>query len=609
MHDRPILSLCLSTAVLTAAARGAPAGDQLTPIDLRNVEVGGEIGRRIDVTVRNNLLVLDVDKDFLAPFKAPKRQGGYIGLGKLIDALAHFAAYTDDAKVIALKKRVVAETIETQAPDGYIGILAPNKRVWTLWDVHEMAYLIYGLASDHRLFGGKASLDAARRLADYVIARWSAEPDRKPGSGAITLHMAVTGLESALLAMHERTKDPRYLDFGVKFRRLVEWDYPIVLGRWGDIGGHAYTYLCRCVAQLRLQRLQPRPQLLGPSRRVMDFLTQRDGMVITGTCGDHECWHDTQAGTINLGETCATAYLVRWLDELLRLRGESTYGDLMERSVYNALFAAQSPDGRRIRYYSPFDGPRSYFKGDTYCCPCNYRRIVAELPRMIYYRAGGRLAVNLYTASTVKIALDDATSLTVRQETDYPNSGRVILRLDPSRPARFPVWLRIPQWCGKATVTVNGAPTGEPVRRGAFYTVEREWRAGDRVELDMPMSWRLVRGRKAQAGRVAVMRGPMVFCLSRTRNKALGDMDLRLITLDPSSLTGPTPDESVRPNGIACEIRSWPPGSWYPQAKPSLKLTLTEFPDPTGRATYFNVPNPHADGLVDDELIRPAALR
>ncbi len=243
---------------------------------------------------------------------------------------------------------------------------------------------------DYRFFGEKASLEAARKLANYLIDRWSADPDRKPGGGTITVHMAVTGVESAMLALHNATQDRRYLDFCVQMRKLPDWNARIVTGRHGPIEGHAYAHMCRCIAQLRLDRLQPDQRLLKPAHDVIDFLTGHNGLVITGACGDHECWHDTQEGTLNLGETCATSYLIRMLDELLRMEGKPLYGDLMERAIYNALFAAQSPDGRQIRYYSPFDGPREYFKGDTYCCPCNYRRIVAELPGMICYRAARR---------------------------------------------------------------------------------------------------------------------------------------------------------------------------------------------------------------------------
>lgn len=604
------------TAAKTATAVGIVVGlfvsghamgqQPFQTLDVRRVKVGGEIGRRIDVTLHNNLLVLKADEDFLKPFQTKRRKGGYIGLGKLIDSLVRLAAHTGDQKAVARKNHVVADTIATQEPDGYIGIMAKSSRMWPLWDVHEMGYLIYGLTSDYAFFGEKKSLEAARRLADYVIEQWSAKPDAVPGGGEITLHMAVTGLDTALLALSEQTGDAKYRDFLVKARTIHEWNYPIVRGRWGDIGGHVYTYLCRCIAQLRLREYRPNDaNLLRPTRRAWEFMTKGNGMVVTGTCGDHECWHDTQAGTMNLGETCATAYLIRWLDQRMRMAPDAKYGDVMERAIFNALFAAQSPDGRWIRYYSPFEGKRSYFKGDTYCCPCNYRRIIAELPAMIYYRTTDGLAVNLYTPSQASLELADGTVVKLRQKTDYPNSGRVVLRVDPAKTKRFEVRLRIPAWCDRATVAVNDKPVEGNPKGGSFFALRRVWKAGDALTLDMPMKPRLVRGRRAQAGRVAVLRGPVVFCLNPDRNEKTKKIDLQIITIDPTTLTGPIKDETVRPNGMAITIEAWPPGSWYPMAKKSLKLTLTEFPDPGGRATTFHVPNPNAESFVDDELLSP----
>jgi DUF1680 family protein len=597
--------LRLAFALGLTFCAAAPAADRLRPLDLRQVTVGGEIGRRIDVTLHNNLLVLNVDRDFLAPFEKKSLKGGYIGLGKLIDAAVRLAAYSHNPQALALKKRLVAETLRLQEPDGYLGVLRPEARVWDLWDIHEMSYLVYALASDDRFFHEAGSLAAARRLADYILEHWSAEPERKPGGGRITVHMAVTGLENALLALYAQTADPRYLDFVRTFRRLPEWQDRIVVGRWGTIEGHAYAHLCRTVAQLRLYRLGADPRLLGASQRVIDFLTRGNGLVVTGACGDHECWHQSQQGTINLGETCATAYLVRLYDELLRMQADSRYGDLMERSIYNALFAAQSPDGRRIRYYSPFDGPRVYFDGDTYCCPCNYRRIVAELPTMIYYQPDDGLTVNLYTASSARMKLAGGVELAVRQTTDYPRSGQVALEINPARPVKFTLRLRVPRWCPAAKISVGGQPLDAPAKPGTFVALDRTWKAGDRVTLDLAMPWRLVRGRQAQAGRVVIMRGPMVYCLSRARHPALAKVDLRLLTLDPASLEGPQPDAAL-PGGVACRAKAWGPGRWYPHAKPDLALTLTEFPDPTGEAVYFNVPNPNAAAIVDDELATAA---
>jgi DUF1680 family protein len=598
----PLVSILLVQSLFSPALRAA---DALLPVDIRKVRVEGEIGRRIDVTCNNNLMVADLDKDFLAPFKVKDLDSGYIGLGKTIDAAVRLAAYTGDPKVLERKNHLVAETLSAQEPDGYIGMLKPGARVSALWDVHEMGYIVLGLVSDYRFFGDKKSLEGAAKLADYIVDRWPSQPDNKIGGGRITEYMAVTGVESAMLALHQASGEKKYLDFCVKVRQLAEWDASIVTGRWGQVEGHAYAHMCRSIAQLRLHRIQPEAQLLQAADDVVEFLAAKDGLVVTGTSGVNECWQDSQEGIGNLGETCATAYLVRLLDELLRMRADSQYGDLMERSIYNALFAAQSPDGRQLRYYVPFDGPRVYFDRDTYCCPTNYRRIVAELPQMIYYQADNGLAVNLYAPSEAEFGLQDGLSVKLRQETDYPHSGHVVLRVDPSKPSSFNVKLRIPAWCHDASVRINDEEAIQKPQPGQFLSVNRSWKKGDVVTLDMPMPVRLVKGRKAQQGRVAIMRGPVVFCLNPSQNDKLKDIDLRLITLDPDSLEGPFPDDSVHPGGLKCRARAWSPGRLPGTTEPDLELTFTEFPDPGGESVYLKIPNPNDKHLVDDELVKP----
>ena len=142
--------------------RALCAADRLAPLDLRHVTVGGEIGRRINVTVHNNLLQLKVDEDFLKPFRERKSTDEFVGLGTLLDATVQFAAYTGEPKVLALKRYLTREIIKLQAPDGYLGTMKPEGRMWSLWDIHEMGYLVYGLCSDYELFGERASLASAR---------------------------------------------------------------------------------------------------------------------------------------------------------------------------------------------------------------------------------------------------------------------------------------------------------------------------------------------------------------------------------------------------------------------------------------------------------------
>ena len=515
MQRMNITTLALLSVVscsLTVTSLGA--ADALVPLDLRTVKVGGELGRRIDITINNNLLVLDADRDFLSPFQKKTNDSGYIGLGKLLDAAVKFAAYTADPRVVALKDHLIDKTIETQEPDGYVGTFRPASRVDGLWDVHEMGYVIWGLLSDYEYFGQQKSLRAARGAADYVLKNWSKIPDDWGQKTDVATNVAVTGLERTMLKLYRLTGEQSYLEFVTKRRALPDWDLDIVIGRRPGIEGHIYAFMSRCLAQLELYRTDPQDRLLRQTRHALDFMLHEDGCLITGGAGQCEIWTSDQDGRGELGETCATAYQLRVYDSLLRLQGESHYGDLMERTIHNTLFAAQSPNGRKLRYFSPVEGPRIYWDGDTYCCPCNYRRIVAELPLMVFYQGRGGCTVNLYVPGEASLKVGNHVSLDVRQETEYPRSGVVRLYLDPAEPVSFPLRLRIPAWAAGASVKVNGEDARVPVTAGTFCEIQRTWKKGDLVTLDMPMQWRLVRGRQRQAGRVAVMRGPLVFCLN-----------------------------------------------------------------------------------------------
>ncbi len=623
---RTILQHMLCIPFILAASEGGAAAvgrepdapnpdtktELMTPIGPGELHIDGEIGRRLDITVSNNLLALDTENVFLAPFRQRNLESGYIGLGKLIDATVRFAAYSRNAQVLELKNRLVAEAIKTQEPDGYIGILIPESRLWGVYDIHEMSYLVLGLTNDYKYFGEEASLTAARKLAGFIIGRWSAEPSRIPGPTGKRPNMygVTTGLDAALLTLYEQTNDQRYLDFCTTFEqyKLPEWNSTIKMDEPGkpynmDDERHCYIFMALCVAQLQLNDLQPNPQLFRQARQALDFLTRQDGLLISGSCSLNEAWHDSQVGSGNVSESCATAYLIRLLDRMLRLTGEPGYGNIMERAVYNALFAAQSPNGRHLRYFCPLEGNRAYFERDTYCCPNNFRRIMAELPGMVYYRSHGGVAVNLYTQSTANFDLGGGRSCTIRQETDYPASGFIKIIVTPSEEMEFPVRLRVPGWCEQATIVINGETPVNIASQGTFHEIRRIWKPGDAVTLDMDMPWRLVRGRKSQEGKAALMRGPIVYCLGGANNAELVQKygNLGDLILEPASLGMPVADTSVRPGGQKVLAKAWPPEGDV-GGTASLDVVLTEFVDPSGVATHFRIPD--SAKTVEDELVK-----
>ena len=601
----------VASFVLSASAEPVvpKVADALQPVALKQAELAGEIGRRISDLVYTNFMALDAENFFVAPFRTRPFTNGYhyVGVGKIIDAGSLFAAYTGDPKVAEKTRRLSDGVIGTRDADGYIGTFKPEpedrQNHWN-WVLHEQEYLLLGLTRNALLTQNEKVLQDARALADYVIRTFSKDPHPE--------QICTAGLPEAFLALYRATGDARYLDFAsgtrhgngtaeIKCASLRDWRQT-----FETKPAHVYVMLARCYAQTELYRLDGALALLDMSKYMRrELLRPGGGLNAVGSASDGEHFSYTQNGAGMIGESCVTAYLVRWLDSLMRLEGDLRYGDIMERTIYNALFAAQEPAGRRLRYFTPFTGARAYYNQDGFCCPGNYRRIVAELPQKVYYRcADGGVAVNLLTASkaTVQAGLD--ATVTLAQETDYPNSGHVVIRVTPSREIAFPLRLRIPRWCRGATVQLNGeAPV--PAASGAKpFEVLRSWKAGDKVTLELPMAWRFVKGHQLQEGKAALMRGPVVYCLGTAQNvEALKKYpNFSGIVVDTKSIGEPEPDTTVRPDGKKVKVGVWveAPGAWSKGA-PRETLTFTEYVDPTGIATFVHVLD--LGQAVEDELM------
>ncbi|MBX3241999.1 MAG: glycoside hydrolase family 127 protein [Chitinophagaceae bacterium] len=564
-------------------------------LHLNQVKVSGAIGTCINHTIDHNLLALDPEV-FLEPFRSKTLRGegysDYIGLGKLLDAAVRFAAYTQNEKVLQLKNKLIGQTIQTQEADGYIGTMVKTSRMWKLWDVHEIGYIILGLTTDYQFFNTASSLRAAKKLADYVIANWNSKPKDWQSWGQL-------GIENNILQLYRVSLDRRYLNFVTEKLNLPAWRIDLDLNTIGKT--HMYTDIDMCLAQFDLFAITSQQSLLQSGKLAAQFLLDRNGAVVTGAAGLWESWNTDQGGRKYLGETCATAYQIRLMDKLMQMEGNARYGDMMDRMLYNALFAAQSPDGRQLRYFIPMEGERVYFKHDTYCCPNNFRRIVADLPGMIFYQTANGVAVNLYSTSEANIQLSSKISLTLRQQTSYPATGNIKLDIEPSEPASFSVALRIPAWCNKAVVKINGTAHQQKIVAGSFLQLERHWQPGDQVTLQLPMSLRLVAGRVRQAGRVAVLRGPQVFCLNPQQQKQLANTDAADLTnfiIDPDSLELINEGEPVL-NSVSCKVKM---GDRLLTIGKPMELKLTPFPDPEGKVVYFRIPDLAA--AQPDELLK-----
>jgi len=609
---RPFLIKTMAVLTVTAACGDGIAprvADTLQPITLKQPELSGEIGRRINDLIYTNFMALDSDGVFISPFQSRPFTNGshYVGVGKVIDAGSLFAAYTGDQKVAEKTRRLIDGVLGTRDADGYIGTFKPepdghqNHRNWAL---HEQEYLLLGLTHNGLLTHDAKTLQDARALADYVIRTFSQDPHPE--------EICTAGLPEAFLVLYRVTGDKRYLDFAanarhgngtgeIKCASLRDWRQT-----FETKPAHVYVMLARCYAQTELYRMDGTPSLMDMSNYMRhELLRMGGGLNVAGSASDGEYFSYTQNGAGAIGESCVTAYLLRWLDSLMRLEGDLRYGDLMERTIYNALFAAQDPAGRKLRYFTPLTGPRVYFNQDGFCCPGNYRRIVAELPQKVYYRStDGALSVNLFTTSMATVTTSSDATVTVAQETDYPDTGHVVFRVTPSKEAAFTLRLRIPRWCRNATVTVNSeAPVSASPNAKAFE-LHRSWKAGDTVTLDMPMTWRFIKGHQLQEGKAALMRGPVVYCLGTAQNSEVLKKHPHFsgVVIDPTRIGELENDASIRPNGKKVKVgaRVEAPGAWSKGA-PRETLTFTEFVDPTGIATYVHLLD--LGQAVEDELV------
>lgn len=240
-------------------------------------------------------------------------------------------------------------------------------------------------------------------------------------------------------------------------------------------------------------------------------------------------------------ETCAAIALVNWNHRMFLMTGEARYADVMERALFNGVISGVSLSGDRFFYTNPcvYDGEKNNNYGHAgrvpwfgcACCPPNLMRTLAALTGYFYAVKDDALFVNIYAQSQGEATVA-GTKVQLAQTTDYPWSSDVRLVVTPAEPKRFTVRVRIPEWVqgrplpsdlygyddatpAKWSVKVGGEAVAQKLENG-YVAITREWRAGDAVEISLPMKVRTVHGHEqiaATRGRVAFERGPIVYCV------------------------------------------------------------------------------------------------
>ena len=209
---------------------------------------------------------------------------------------------------------------------------------------------------------------------------------------------------------------------------------------------------------------------------------------------------------------------------MLNLELDGRYADLLERALYNGALSGLSRDGEHYFYENKLESDGANRRWAWHPCPCctmNVSRLVASIGGYFYSTGPGLVAVHLYGGNAATLEVD-GRPVKITEQSRYPWSGRIRITVEPGSAQRFSLRFRIPEWAGGTTASVGGEPVDVAKGiSGGYLDFTREWSPGDTVELDLPMpAARLYANPRVRAdlGRVALRRGPLVYCLEQTDN-------------------------------------------------------------------------------------------
>jgi DUF1680 family protein len=505
-------------------------------------------------------------------------------LYKWLEALAWQLACGPDDELQHIADATIDSIAAAQAPDGYLNshyqVAKPGQRWTDLTDGHELycaGHLIQAAVAHHRATGETKLLDVACRFADTIGSVFG--PDKRPGTPG---HPEI---EMALVELYREIGEQRYLDLAGFF---LDQRGRSILGSGGG-GSSAYyqdhvpvreatTVAGHAVRQLYLTAGVSDVYLETGEQALLDALTRqwRDmtlfKLYITGGVGSrHEGESFGEPYELPNDrcycETCAAIASIMWNWRMLLATGESRFADLIERTLYNGFLSGVSLDGRAFFYVNPLLSQGGIERTGWYhcaCCPPNVMRLIASLGHYFATADATGLQIHQYGAATIDVELEPGRRVALRMETDYPWQGGVRLTVQHTEDLPWRLDLRLPGWCEGPSLHVNGRQVTVPAGEGTA-AIERTWREGDVVTLDLPMVPRLIEPHPrsdATRGCVAIERGPIVYCLeSCDQDPSVDVLDVQIDAAAPLQATwrddllgGVTVVEAA---GYAVDVAPW----------------------------------------------------
>ena len=554
------VGLVIAACLLLSGCAAAVTAGLIEPAAFKQVRITGGIwDRQIETNAKSTLPhVLDQCEKTgrISNFEiaAGKKKGAHQGyffndsdVYKIIEGAAYALHNRKDAKLEKYCDDFIDTVAAAQRPDGYLNTHfqikeKPEKRWDRLHTMHQLycaGHMFEAAVAYYEVTGKRKFLDVALRFADLI--------DKEFGPGKLLDPPGHQEIEMGLVKLYRVTRKKKYLALARFFleqrgnsnrKRIGNWYHQdhVPMTEQTEAVGHAVRAVYGYSGMADVAILTGDEKYTSVLDRLWENVVSKK-MSITGGIGgglweafDREYF---LPNTSVYNETCGAMANVFWNHRMFLLHGQAKYLDVLERTLYNGALGGISLSGDAFYYPNKLEtrgGNRvEWFK--CACCPSNSARFFSSVSKYLYAARGDTLMVNMYASSTARVKLAGKT-VSVAQETDYPWSGKVKVRINPAKTGTFTVSLRIPGWARNQPVpgnlyrhrTKDDSATGlkvnsRPVKFDAadgFARIKRSWKKGDIIELNLPMPVRRVLSNKRlldNAGLVALERGPLVYCV------------------------------------------------------------------------------------------------
>lgn len=491
---------------------------------------------------------------------------------KWLEAVAWSLSQKPDATLEHTADEVIELLAKAQAEDGYLNtwysVKEPGLRWTNLAECHELycaGHLFEAAVAFYNATGKRRLLEISCRFADHINDVFG------PNEGQLRGYPGHPEIELALMRLYEVTQEPRYQElarFFLEERGQQPYYYDIEFAKrggtwhwdnWGDAWmvkdkaythahkplneqdqavGHAVRSVYLITGLAHIARMTRDEEKRQTCLRIWNNMVQRR-MYITGGIGsqgigeaftsDYDLPNDTA-----YGESCASIGLMMFARRMLEMEGDAHYADVMERAFYNTVLGGMALDGKHFFYVNPLEThPKSIPHNHIYdhikpvrqrwfgcaCCPPNIARTLVAIGHYLFTPRPDALFINFYAGSEASFTIN-AQTLALKISGNYPWDEEVTIAFSHAQAVSHTLALRLPEWCAAPQVLVNGEVAQGELRKGYLH-LTREWQQGDTITLRLPMTVRRVyahpRVRHA-AGKVAIQRGPLVYCLEEADN-------------------------------------------------------------------------------------------